>query len=306
VVSHASAVTKVRFHPTSATQLASAAVDKVVRLWDVRGATQRSLGSLTLLSGNSPVSLEWCPTRSHLLAVAEQDGTISLYDVRMLSASATTTVTAPASSTATPTSGRPRPGAVSSFSTGEDLPDACIFSPCGNYLLSDSNVEGTGRIRVWKYNESNPGSSTSTDAAPVVSYPSHAPLYALSFSLDGSRLATGGADAVVGMWDSSTMICHNAVARHTKYIRSVAYSPDSRVLASASEELIDLADASDGSLIGQVSSSGQKGSRPTGAEEIAFHPKESYVLACARSDGPLSPTPLSVLRLAVGSHQEPE
>jgi WD40 repeat protein len=109
------------------------------------------------------------------------------------------------------------------------------------------------------------------------------------------------------MWDGSAMICHRAVARHTKYIRSVAYTPDSKILASASEEIIDLADAADGSLIGQVSSSGQKGSRPTGAEDIAFHPKESYVLACARSDGPLSPTPLSVLRLAVGSHHpEPQ
>jgi WD40 repeat protein len=111
------------------------------------------------------------------------------------------------------------------------------------------------------------------------------------------------------MWDSSTMICHSAIARQTKYIRSVAYSPDSRILASASEDIIDLADAKDGSAVGQVSSSGQKGSRPVGAEEIAFHPTSSrephYLLACARSDGPLSPTPVSILKLVV-SCQEPQ
>jgi THO complex subunit 3 len=316
VISHASPVTKVRFNPSSATQLATAAADKSVRLWDVRGATQRALGSLSLVSGNAPVSLEWCPARPHLLCVTEQDGTISLYDVRSINSGSSTAnasaTNTSAASTSLPTKLRPRPGAVASISTGDDFPEACIFSPCGNYLLSDCNLDGSGRIRIWKCNDLP--NTSSKDEAPVsvtaaASFPSHAPIYAMGFSPDRSTLVTGGADSVVGLWDRPTMICRAVVARHAKLIRSVSITPDSRIVATATEELVDLADAMGGSLVGQVSSSGHKvGSvRHVGAEEIAFQPNpsslptsaSSYVLACARSDNPLSPTPLSVLRLNV-------
>jgi THO complex subunit 3 len=313
VISHASPVTKVRFNPSSATQLVTAAADKSVRLWDVRGATQRALGSLSLVSGNAPVSLEWCPARPHLLCVTEQDGTISLYDVRAINSGGSTAAnasatSASAASTSLPTKLRPRPGAVASISTGDDFPEACIFSPCGNYLLSDCNLDGSGRIRIWKCGDlqnvsSNNDAPVSVTAA--ASFPSHAPIYVMGFSPDRSTLVTGGADSVVGLWDRPTMICRAVVARHAKLIRSVSVAPDSRIVATATEELVDLADARDGSLVGQVSSSGHKvGSvRHVGAEEIAFQPNassaSSYVLACARSDNPLSPTPLSVLRLNV-------
>jgi THO complex subunit 3 len=316
VISHASPVTKVRFNPSSATQIVTAAADKSVRLWDVRGATQRSLGSLTLVSGNAPVSLEWCPARPHLLCVTEQDGTISLYDVRAInsgssssSSNSSATTTSASISSALPSKLRPRPGALASISTGDDFPESCIFSPCGRYLLSDCNVDGSGRIRIWKCddlpNASKDEAPTSVEA--VASYPSHAPIYAMGFSPDQSTLVTGGADSVVGLWDRPTMICRAVVARHAKLIRSVSFTPDSRIVATATEELVDLADALDGSLIAQVSSSGHKvgSTRHIGAEEVAFQPNalssssSSYVLACARSDNPLSPTPLSVLRLNV-------
>jgi THO complex subunit 3 len=315
VISHASPVTKVRFNPSSATQIVTAAADKSVRLWDVRGATQRSLGSLTLVSGNAPVSLEWCPARPHLLCVTEQDGTISLYDVRAINSGSSSssnnssaTTTSLTSSSPLPSKLRPRPGALASISTGDDFPESCIFSPCGRYLLSDCNVDGSGRVRIWKCDDLHNAAKNEAPIAveAVASYPSHAPIYAMGFSPDQSTLVTGGADSVVGLWDRPTMICRAVVARHAKLIRSVSFTPDSRIVATATEELVDLADALDGSLIAQVSSSGHKvgSARHVGAEEVAFQPNassssSSYVLACARSDNPLSPTPLSVLRLNV-------
>ena len=303
VVPHTAAVTKVRFRPSVDSQLVTAAADKAVRLWDVRGASQRSQGRIDLVSGNSPVTVEWCPSQTHLLSVTEQDGTVAVYDTRMLSAGTTDPTTSASTKT------RPRPSALYSFSTLNDLPESCVFFPSqGNFLLVDSTANSLGFMRVWKYDCSSAPANELVPPAPpkpIISYPSHAPLYSMQFSPCGSTLATGGADATVGIWDVPTMCCRHVVPRHVKFIRSVAFSPDSKILASSCEEMIDLADTSNGAVIGQVSTAASQrmsGSRAIGAEEIAFHPsRESYyLLACARSDSPAGPTPLVILKLTVG------
>ena len=124
------------------------------------------------------------------------------------------------------------------------------------------------------------------------------PIYALRFAPNGRMLATGGADALVGLWDVPSMVCKTTIGRRTKFVRSVAYSHDSKIVACCSEEEgVDLADGETGERLGTVKllpkNSGGGTSRDRfgrsddiafhGSDEIAFHPK-GYVLACARGE----------------------
>jgi WD40 repeat protein len=313
VTGHTGPVLAVRFHPDQASLLCTAAADASVRLWDVRGATQRATGQIPVQHGQSVAAVEWCPSvdsSSPLLAVTERNGTVYVYDTRKLSAVPIASAAA-ARGGQRSSSGSSNSLALCTYNMAPWLPETCIFSPDGKYLVAGGTVRGEGmaelRIWPWKTGASTDSSSSSSSVlagqqpGDMVSYPAHAgQIYSMQFSHDGKRLVTGGADAIVGLWDCvQSMVCTTTITRRLKFIRSAAFSHDSQLLAIATEEDgVDVADAASGALVGTVN----LGHRPRsgGAEEVAWHPKE-YILACARTDtnmGP-PPTPVTVARLTI-------
>lgn len=277
---HQAPCVKTRFSKTEPAQLLTGGQDKTVRLWDVRNAQQRSVSSIELSKGRFAVSLEWSPATNYFV-LAEEDGTVYIYDTRKLSAKSSSK------------------DATSSFSLVPQAVETCQFSPDGQYLVAgcNSTVDGAGQLRVWKWD-----SPEGPDKPIFHDYPAAVgPIYASQFSRNGKLLATGGADAIVGLWDARLMCCTHTVVRRQKFIRSVAFSHDDKIIASSSEdEGVDLANASDGTLIGVVKlSSGNW--RSMGAEEVAWHPKE-YLLACAKVESGRD-CPVTVAKISVDDSQ---
>jgi len=91
--------------------------------------------------------------------------------------------------------------------------------------------------------------------------------YCLDFDPLGRYLATGGADALVTIWDLDELVCIRNLARLETLIRTLSFSHDGRFLASASEELkIDIADVETGAHVHTIETRAEMNS-------IAWNPK---------------------------------
>jgi WD40 repeat protein len=59
---------------------------------------------------------------------------------------------------------------------------------------------------------------------------------ALAFAHDSRRLAVGGSDSSIQMWDANAGQAIHPLPGHSGNIRALVYSPDGRRLASGSDD----------------------------------------------------------------------
>jgi WD40 repeat protein len=106
-------------------------------------------------------------------------------------------------------------------------------------------------------------------------------VFAVAFSRDGQRIATGGWDKTVKIWDVATGDEIRTLTGHTGFVQDLAFSPDGRTLVSAGEDrAVKLWEVATGREIGTFRG------HANFAMAVAFHP-EGDRLASGGADGDL-------------------
>ena len=58
----------------------------------------------------------------------------------------------------------------------------------------------------------------------------------VAYSADGTRIASGGADGRIMLWDVATGRCVGTLRGHAGFVLSLVHSPDGRLLASGGQD----------------------------------------------------------------------
>jgi THO complex subunit 3 len=99
----------------------------------------------------------------------------------------------------------------------------------------------------------------------------------IDFDPSGRYFAVGSADALTSIWDADELACIRVLSRLDWPVRTVSFSHDSRLLASASEDhFIDISCIQSGERVCEIK-------LESATFSIAFHPKQ-YLLAYACDD----------------------
>jgi len=137
---------------------------------------------------------------------------------------------------------------------GIDEIPCVVFSPDGQRVAGNGE---DGSARVWKVLDSDPATRAPRPAmilprvledaerdkfvhnasAPVRVLRGPSRCTAVAFAPNGRRLASGGVDGDVTIWDLETGLMVASLEGHTRAVRALRFAPDGRILASGGDDL---------------------------------------------------------------------
>jgi WD40 repeat protein len=98
---------------------------------------------------------------------------------------------------------------------------AVLFTPDGRSLIS-AGEDREGAVKIWD----------TGGGPPVASLADGSPVYGLALSTDGTRLASGGKDSTIRLWDVSRREQVATITGHHNTVAALAFSPDAKQLAA--------------------------------------------------------------------------
>jgi THO complex subunit 3 len=253
-------------------KLASGSVDQTARVWTMASPG----GEHMVLKGhtNSVHQLCWDPTHPEYLATASADKTVRIWDTR----SAKSTHTLKTS------------GANINIAWSPDGGHIAVGNKLDHLTIIDTRKFETIKILkfgfevneiAWSKDLNFLFLTTGRGGIEVMSWPSlertctlhahTANCYCVKFSPSGEYFAVGSADALVSLWDVEDLACLRTFGRLQFPIRTVSFTHDSKMIASASEDLcIDVALVETGELVSQIKCN-------AAINTMAWHPQNHWL-----------------------------
>ena len=122
-------------------------------------------------------------------------------------------------------------GAVSALSWS---PTNSTFTSEPGWYIASAGEDTT--VQVWKVGIPDDETASQSEM-PVLTYRGHADgLYAVAWSPDGRRIASGGAGTTIQVWDATTGEALFTYRGHLSCVYTLAWSPDSTRIASVAGE----------------------------------------------------------------------
>mmetsp|Transcript_25471 Transcript_25471/g.71224 ORF Transcript_25471/g.71224 Transcript_25471/m.71224 type:complete len:318 (-) Transcript_25471:351-1304(-) len=276
-------------------RLASGSLDKTARVWSLDVANQGKLMKPDFqLNGHSQSvdTLCWDPSHPDKLATASNDKAVRIWDTRaqkcsaeVIGSGANINVTWSPNGQTIAFGNRDdvvsfldvRKGKVMKTHKYSYEVNEIAWSSCGNAFFLTT---GSGTIEVLQY-------PTMESLHSLKAHTSSC--YCIGFDPASKWFATGGADALVSLWDLDELICMRTFIRMDTAVRTLSFSHDSQHLAFAAEDnIIEIADVESGASTHQVVCN-------SSPDSISWNPKHK-ILAYAgdERDGRQGSGPMSI------------
>eukprot|EP00873_Tetraselmis_striata_P045282 jgi/Tetstr1/465546/TSEL_010215.t1 len=276
-------------------RLASGSLDKTARIWTVDVQSQGKLAKADIeLKGHqqSVDNLCWDPTHADRLATASCDKTVRIWDTRASKCMETINGTgANLNVTWSPD------GNTVAFGNREDV--ISFLDIRKMKVLKSHNYSYEVNEICWNKSSDLFLLTTGNGTIEMLQYPSMESVHSLKahtsncfcigFDPAEKYLASGGADALVSLWDVEDLVCIQTFIRMDTPVRTLDFSHDSTHLAFAAEDsIIEIVDVTTGSSVHQISCN-------SSPDNVAWSPKHK-VLAFAgeERDARSNTSPVSV------------
>ncbi|EQC26198.1 hypothetical protein SDRG_15935 [Saprolegnia diclina VS20] len=203
-IGHGDSVNQLTWDPTSNTRVASTSGDKTVRIWD----TKSSKATANLPFSSEIMNLAYSQDGKYI-AAGHNDTTIYLIDTRK---------------------NKMVRRIVNLFDVNE-----LQFSKSGFLFVAAGHPSGYGTFEVMKIAQDDKAvPPTLENVTKVIAHSGSC--FAMDLDPTGRRLALGGADSLVSIWDLEEVYCEHTFIGSQSLIRTVSFSHDGMFLASGSED----------------------------------------------------------------------
>ncbi|QYS99226.1 WD_REPEATS_REGION domain-containing protein [Trichoderma simmonsii] len=201
---HQAGIEKVAFNPTKDAELCSLSSDGVVRFWDVR--TKACFNEVTGLG--DAMTLVWAPDGQTLLVGNRSDNIFVL----------------------SPTQSTPLASHQQTVQTNQ-----IAFCWSGKKIFVTTSE---GQIRILSYPEFEPvlRLGDGDDAAEFTLKGHTASCLTAELQPMGRYLATGGANSIIALWDTTDWLCQRTITRMTGPVRSISFTFDGSYVVGGSDE----------------------------------------------------------------------